>query len=190
MKRIFLLLSVSAGLWAAPLQVLIDTTALNTQVGTIDIQFNPFQPSGANPGAAAILYFLIEGGSLGGIAAGPDGGASGGLPGPLTIVNSDFLNGVTYNATFGTAVSFVVDFTGSAFTGTGQSNLTSLYVGLNGAGSTIVAQADLMGGWVLDSSSSSSGVTFQPLTAAVPEPSTFALLMAGVVALRLRARRN
>ena len=186
MKLLTTLLCVAALLPAASFQVSIDTSSLNTQTGTIDIQFNPGSfPAVYNPGTATITNFILSGGTLGSIASGPDGGASGTRPGPLTIINNDFLNGILYNATFGATASFLVDFTGTAFTGTGQSILTTLSVSLTGTNSSVVAQADLVGGSQLDTSFSSQGVTFQ---SAVPEPSTFGLMAAGIAAFVLRRR--
>ncbi len=132
MKLLTTLLCAAALLPAASFQVSIDTSSLNTQTGTIDIQFNPGSfPAVYNSGTATITNFILAGGTLGSIASGPDGGASGTLPGPLTLVNSNFLNGILYNATFGSTASFLVDLAGPAFTGTLQSILTTLSVSLH-----------------------------------------------------------
>ena len=183
------LLLSAAWLAAAPIQVTLDTSSLNGQTGTVDIQFNPGNfPAVYSPGTATITSFNLGAGTLGSIAFGPDGGASGTLPGPLTIINSDFLNGIVYNATFGSTASFRVDFSGSAFTGSGQSVLTTLSVMLNGTANSVAAQADLIGGGRLDTSSSSTGVTFAP-TATVPEPSSYALFGLGCLAILARLNR-
>ena len=176
---------------AAPIPVTINTAGL-VGAGSIDIQFNPGSfPAMYNPGTATITNFVITGGSLGSVAFGPDGGAVGGgaLPGPLAITNADFLNGIVYNATFGSQVSFLVDFTGTAYTGTGQSILTSFYVNLTAGNSSTSAIADLIGGSTLDTAQSSASVVFGQ-TGNVPEPSTLGLLSAGLGAVMLAARRR
>jgi hypothetical protein len=165
-----------ASLPAAPILVTFDTSAISGQTGTVDIQFNPgdfglFYEAGT----ATITAFELGTGLLGSISAGPDGGASGSLPGPLAIVNSDFLNGIAYGASFGSTASFLVEFSGNALAASGQSNFTTLTVSLVGT-TTLSAIADLIGDGTVDTSLSSAGVGF---SSEVPEPSTFGLV--GVV---------
>lgn len=189
MKLIAILICAAAFLPAAPIQVSIDTSSLNTQAGTIDIQFNPGGPSGSYAAATVeILDFVVGGGILGSIAFGPDGGVTGMLPDLMTILNSAALNGVTLDAIFGTTISFLVNFSGDGFALPGQSVLTSLYVGLNGTSNTLVVQADLIGDGQLDTSFTSGEVSFQPVASDVPEPATCGLIGLGLAALLLRRR--
>jgi hypothetical protein len=175
---------------AAPIPVTINTGGL-AGAGTIDIQFNPGSfPAVYNAGTATITSFVVSGGTLGSVAFGPDGGAVGGgaLPGPLAIVNSDFLNGIGYNATFGSQISFLLDLTGAAFTGGGQSILTTFSITLTDGNSTISGIADLIGNSALDTTQSSPEVTFGQ-TSNVPEPSAIDMVSAGIGVLLLMAAR-
>ena len=180
----FLLFGVS--LPAAQFLVTFDTTAINTQAGTIDIQFNPGAfPAVYESGTATITAFNLGAGSLGSILSGPDGGASGTLPGPLAITNSDFLNGIVYNASFGNSASFLVNFSGNAYSASGQAILTTLSVSLVGT-TTVTAFADLLGNSMLDVSFSSPGVNFSE----IPEPATFGPMTLGLAACAFLTRRR
>lgn len=183
--KLITVLLCAASLPAAQFRVTVDTTAINNQTGTIDIQFNPNASPPYESGVATITAFNLGAGSFGPIFSGPDGGASGTLPGPLVLINSNFLNGIGYNAIFGRTASFFVDFSGNAFTASGQSILTSLIVSLSGA-TTIGAVADLLGDSRIDTSFSSPGVAFAP----VPEPSTFGLIALGLAACAPATRRR
>lgn len=190
--KLLLFLAMAAAMPAAIFQVTMDTNGLSTQSGTIDIQFNPGScPGPYEAGSAVITSFNLGTGTLGSLVSGPDGGASGTLvPGPLTILNSDFLNGVLYNATFGDLLTFDVDFTGSAFTDLAPSVVSSLQVTLETQNGTLVASAGLLGDSQLDTSASSRGVSFKAAGAAVPEPATFGLFAMGMAAVALAARKR
>lgn len=181
-KTLFSFLFLTVSLTAAPLLVTIDTAALNTQTGTLTVQFGPaifFSPY--ESGTATVDAFSLGGGSFNSVAFGPNGGASGSLPGPLVIINSDFFNGIVYNTTFGATASFQVEFAGNALTIPGQTNVSTFTVTLNGT-TSIAAVADLFGDGVVDNSFSSPGVTWQPATEPIPEPSSAALLALGLAA--------
>jgi len=172
---------------AAQFLVTFDTTAILGNSGAVEIQFNPAVFPGAyQPGAVTVTAFELGAGSLGSISSGPDGGASGTLPGPLVILNSDFYNGIVYNVTtFGSSASLLVDFTGLAYTASGQTDLTTFSVTLIGS-SSITAVADLLGDSQLDVSFSDPGVNFSE----VPEPATFALMALGLAAAVALRRRS
>lgn len=170
---------------AAPIPFTINTSALNGETGTIDIQFNPGAfPAVYDPGTATITNFVITGGTLGAVSAGPDPGVTGALPGPLVLTNSDFLNGIVHDATFGTQVSFLVEFAGLAFTASNPSILSTLSVTLSSNSGSITALADLLGDSQLDTSASS------PEVSSVPEPATWSLLALGLGALAFARRRS
>ncbi|HEY3441853.1 MAG TPA: NF038129 family PEP-CTERM protein [Paludibaculum sp.] len=186
MKKLLLAtLMFAAFAAAAPIQFTINTSALNGEAGTIDIQFNPGAfPAVYDPGTATITNFLITGGTLGPISAGPDGGVAGALPGPLVLTNLDFLNGLVHDATFGSQVSFLVDFAGLAYTAPSPSILSSFSVTLSSNSGAITALADLIGDSKLDTSGSS------PEVSSVPEPGTWSMLALGLGALGFAARRR
>lgn len=170
---------------AAPIPFTINTSALNGETGTIDIQFNPGTfPEVYDPGTATVTNFLITGGSLGPVSAGPDGGAVGTLPGPLVLTNSDFLNGLAHDATFGSEITFLVEFAGLAYTAPTPLILSTFSVTLTSNSGTIAAIADLIGDSQLDTSASSPEVN------PVPEPATSAMLAIGLAALGFAARRR
>lgn len=188
LTALLILTSISA--IAAPLNVSVDTSALNGLNGTIDIQFNPI----ADPfelGTATITDLFFTGGSLGSEDAGLRSNATGDLPtGPLVISNDGVLNGVVYNATFGTSLTFLLDFAGNALTAPNQSNYTAFSIILTAGSNSLAGQVDLLGDSILSFSSSSEEFSFkQDTTSEVPEPSTFALLGAGILLIALRKRR-
>lgn len=184
----FVLAAVS--LPAAQFQVTVDTTSLSAQSGTVDIQFNPGSfPDTYESGTATITAFDLGAGSLGSINSGPDGGVSGSLPGPLVIVNSDFMNGVVYNiVSFGNSLTFLLDLSGDAYTAADQTILTSFNLTLSGTGS-ITAYAELIGNSQIDTTPSSPGVAFDEV-GGVPEPSTLALVAMGLVSAFDFSRRK
>lgn len=191
-KTLAAFLLLAASLSAAQFKVTVDTSFLDTLSGTVDIQFNPGSfPDTYESGTATITGFSLGTGALGTVASGPDGGASGSLPGPLTLTNSDFLNGIVYNATFGSTAEFFVDFTGNAFTASGQSILSSLSVSFIGQNDTITGIADLIGDSQIDTSLGNELVSWAEVPGnEVPEASTFALLGLGLAAAAVVARRR
>src|SRR5208282_842911 len=93
-------------------QVSADTTAIQGVTGSFDVQFNP-GGVGTLSAAATITNFLTNGTALG--LNTTDGNVSGMLiPGPLTINNTQALNDLLENITFGTTLSFTLTLSGPA----------------------------------------------------------------------------
>jgi hypothetical protein len=97
--------------------VKVDTSALpGGSTGSLDIQFNPGGPT-AQSATATVLNFTTDG-SVGAPNPGfPTGGASGTLPGTLTIMNTAQAPGTNEQQqaiTFGTVINFDVQFSGTA----------------------------------------------------------------------------
>ena len=195
-----LVLLLPAASFADIFQVTMDTTGWTGSTGTIDIQFNPagdpFQV-----GTVTFRNFSIIGGSLGALQVCDDvipppavcgSSTTGGLPGPMTISNTGFINGPNYAATFGEKITFEVEFLGLAFTAAGQTNLTSLFVVIGATPGTIRTQIDLLGNSAIDwkTGSTPEAVSVAPL-GAIPEPSTYLLVSAGIgVGYLIRRRRR
>ncbi len=191
-----LVLLLPAASFADVFQVTMDTAGWTGSTGTIDIQFNAGSCCGpATPfelGSATLRNFSILGGSLGALIYDDDvslgGSTTGALPGPMTITNGNFVNGPVYAATFGTKITFEVEFLGLAFTVPGQTNLSSLFVVIGATPGTLQAQLDLLGNNKIGTSQSSEGVRVSPL-GAIPEPSTY-LLVSGALAAGFLIRRR
>jgi hypothetical protein len=191
-----LVLALPAASFADVFQVTMDTAGWTGSTGAIDIQFNagsccmpstPFEL-----GSATLRNFSILGGSLGALLVDDDvslgGSTTGTLPGPMTITNGNFINGPVYGATFGSKITFEVEFLGLAFTAPGQTNLSSLFVVIGATPGTFRTQIDLLGESKIGTAQSSQGVQVSPV-GAIPEPSTY-LLVSGALGAGFLIRRR
>lgn len=191
-----LMLLLPAASFADIFQVTMDTPGWTGSAGNIDIQFNPaIWADPYEPGTVTFRNFSILGGSLGALVLDDDvslgGGTTGGLPGPMTISNVNPVNGPVYQADFGEKITFEVEFLGLAFTAPGQTNLTSLFVVLGATPGTIQTQIDLLGDSLIGTTGSTpEAVNVAPI-GAIPEPSTYLLVSAGLgVGYLIRRQRR
>jgi len=109
-----ILLGVAARSQAISLwHVTVDTGSIKTEVGYVDLQFNP-GGADALDARATVAPFAVQGGSLGSVAL-IQGGAMGDLEQPpVTIDNTTQLNELLQGAIFGDRIDFYVGFSGPA----------------------------------------------------------------------------
>ena len=183
--------------------VTVDTSPLNGTLGNLDLQFNPggLDALGAS---VTITNFLSDG--LLASSATTTGGASGTLPGPVTIANSSGFNDLFQGITFGNSLSFDATFFGPALSPTpplptsGSVFALSLY---NAAGTAPLLTTSPVGS-LLHIATHPNGSTSETgfpdpegvvrATAFIPEPGTLCLLAGAALpgmalALRRRCRR-
>jgi hypothetical protein len=181
--------------------VVVDTSAVNGQTGFLDFQF---APGDATTQAAFITIdnFLTDGTLVGP----PDvnGGASGELPGVLTIDNSTAFNDYFEQITFGLSFTFNLTLDGPALqTPNGTSNSGSTFgIGLFDSAQNPILTNDPNGfaGLVNVLLDGSTATTVFPSDAnggapvvqfvATPEPSTIAPSLLAALALALLAKRR
>jgi hypothetical protein len=183
-------------------QVIVDTSSLAGQVGSLDFQFDPgvFSTQEAN---LQILNFT-SGGVLDPLALGAQtiGDVSGTLPGTLTFDNGSFVNDFFEDFTFGSTLTFVASFYGPALTapdgisGSGTSFAFSMFSDPDG---TIPAfTANTLDGFAvttdvnLDGTTSVSNFSSQTTVSKVPapEPDSFLLTGLGILGLFAIPRRR
>ena len=182
--------------------VTVDTSPLNGTLGNLDLQFNTggIDSRGAS---VTITNFLSDG--LPASSAAHTGGASGTLPGPVTIANSGGFNDLFQGFTFGNRFRFDATFTGVALSPTpplptsGSVFALSLY---NAAGTEPLLTTSPDGSLLhiaIHPGGSTSTTSFPDesgvvrATAVIPEPGTLCLLAAAAVpgmGLAVRRRRH
>jgi len=162
-------------LQAVPLQFnySVNTSLLSGQAGQLDFQFNPASPGGD---AATATLSGFSGATLG--SGSLSGGASGGLGTSLVISNSQLVNGLLQNVTFGSSFQFVLNIIGP---------LVDSPQGFDGStfalqnGSTMLVQIDVLPG-------------FEPFVFTdgsvnqIPEPSSALVVLFALGALGLSRR--
>jgi hypothetical protein len=190
--RIALLAAAGALLpaWAhaASFLVSVDTSAFADAEGFVDFQFNPF--AGAAPASATVSGFT--GALLTGVYS-PEGDVSGDLPGGLVIGNGTGFNAALQPVRYGTAFSFRVDFGGtpadSSFNlGVYDFDFAPL-LGADASGVSLSIDFLAPGATPLIANGAPDFITVATVEP-IPEPATYALMLAGLAALLVTARRR
>jgi len=180
--------------------VSVDTTSINTTSGSLDFNFNA--------GGTLAQYALIDitaFSNFGTLTGSPStlGDVTGVLPSVVTAGNGGAFNDYFQTFTFGTSLSFNVVFYGPAIdtpdgvSTSGSTFAFSMYS--DAAGTVPVLTSDLINGFAvlidvnLDGTTTVTNNSSQTnVASAVPEPTTWALLAAGLAffAARASARRR
>jgi hypothetical protein len=179
-------------------QIQVDTSAITTQSGYFDLQFNP-TTVGALAATATVTNFATDGTFLSDPNNGTDGDVSGSLASALVINNTASLNDLLQAIQFGTSMSFTLDLSGPATSmpdpnGYGSAFGLTLYdtnfnplltTDPNGTVATILLNSDTTTTIETFPAGAGSGAAamVQFLPNAVPEPST--IVMAGLAAVVL-----
>lgn len=187
MKLLHAMLVICAGLFASIASaqsylITVDTSELAGTEGYVNFQFNPADLT-APAAEASILQWLGSTTLLD--APLVEGNVAGALPGTVTINNGTAFNDYFQASQFGTAFSFIVQFSGNVTPGSlGTSFALALYAA---DGFTPLLTDDVSGSLVrfelasagIDYLANSSAVQVTP----VPLPAAAWLLLSGIVTL-------
>lgn len=171
----------------------IDTSAFSG-AGWLDLQFNP----GMLPAVGATVTLSHFTGAFGSEFY-LEGGASGALPGSITLSNTSSFNDLFHSLTLGGQFGFDVSF-GGAYTSTAGTVGTTFSVGLLGADQMsylgnpdgVLFQVELtpmFGGAPASTSLTMLAGNVASITA-VPEPSSYLMLVGGLALLGGALRRQ
>jgi hypothetical protein len=217
MKGIRVLLALGAGFLFAPLAewsssaradsitywVAADTSAWSGQTGFVEFQFSP-SPGGSPPTTATVFGFSATGGSLGSMTANPFftpnpmGSIAGAPPYPLpvTLNNTDIVNDIVYDMTYGSNMGFLVTLSGPnvGIPGPGASAFSLFLWGVDPFGDpTLLPGGEDPAGEHLKISTCPNCPTyaadFIQFGTAIPEPTSLALfltVLAGLAGFRLQ----
>lgn len=197
MKRLLLLLVSASCLHASAIyKVTVNTTALNSQSGNLDFQFNPGNDAQA---ATATVSAFTSNGTIGSPAqlSGDVTPVNAALPGTFTLANTGPYNDLFQPFTFGTTLSFLVTFSGPAADSPNGISTSGSVFGFslyNAAGDTALLTSAVDGTVVdifLDPGARFSTSTADvALATVVPEPGTLAGAILGLTALVAARRRR
>jgi hypothetical protein len=182
--------------------VTLNTTGLSGSSGYLAFDFS--DGDGVNNNTVSITSFVTDGGLTG--ATSSAGGASGTLPGNLSITDSSFFNESLQQVTYGTSLSFRVTLS-QAFAGGTQDEFSFFLLNASGTGSAvptsdpagldsvfIVDVTGTPGGSLQAFTTTAPGISFQiaPLQSSAPEPGTMGLAALPLLGLFLvkRTRRT
>jgi hypothetical protein len=171
---------------AASFLVSVDTSTFANAEGFVDFQFNPF--AGAAPASATVSGFT--GAVLTGSYS-PEGDVSGDLPDGLVIGNGTGFNAALQAVRYGTAFSFRVDFGGapadSSFNlGVYDFDFAPL-LGADASGISLAIDFVAPGATPLVTIGAPDFITVTAVEP-IPEPATYALMLAGLATLLVTAR--
>jgi hypothetical protein len=186
---------------ATDLDVTINTTAIDGTSGTL--VFDLISGGNSTSNTATISAFSSDG-TLGAVT--PQGDEIGSLPGTATLdTNSTFFNELAQNITYGTQISFDLNFTQNGPDPTGSPDTFSFFL-LNSSGNPIPTTTDPSGGnalFLFNIDGTDTGnlniytsldlpITWQatPIVSSVPEPSVIGLLTIGLMGVKLTARKQ
>lgn len=177
------------------------STGLYGMSGYLDFQFNPVGTAVA--ATATIGNFATDGTLVG--ATTDSGGASGSLPGTVSIANTTGFNDAFQQLTYGSTITFdlTLSVTGSSLDGTTfaftmyDSNFNTLSTGPSGEAVDVTVYSQNSTPTITGPFGPATGnyptVTIEPLSPAIPEPSSIVLLGVGLGAVavvgRFRMRR-
>jgi hypothetical protein len=167
--------------------VTLDTTGLSGSTGFLAFDF--IDGDGVNNNTVSITSFLTDG-VLAGTTNDNTGGASGDLPGDLSITDSSFFNESLRGLTYGTSLSFRVTVSEAFADGTPDQfsfflldvlGISSVVATSDPTGANSVFVVDVTGipgGSLQAFTTTAPGVSFQiaPLQSSAPEPGTIGLV--------------
>lgn len=183
-------------------ELTIDTRTIAGTAGSLDFNFNP-GPLVTQAASLDISSFLSDGTPVSGSCAlgGPclTGDVSGTLPGTLTFDNGTGFNDYFQDFTFGNTLMFDVRLYGPAVNspdGISTSGSTFAFSMFSDAAGTIpILTSDLTDGFAatiglnLDGTSSVNNFSAETTVSAVPEPSSFVLVVVVALGMLCRCRR-
>ena len=183
------LLATPASVWAVPYQVNVNVAAFS---GTdAQIAFD-FIDGGTPSNTVTISAFSTDGTLLGTLST--SGAVIGNLPGTVTLTDTDFFNEYLQDITLGSTISFLLESTTNAPSGSFPDAFSFLI--LNTSGLPLFDTGDPTGAnalFILDIDGTAQGAlsvySASASVAAVPEPGTLLLLGSGLVSLFIWRRR-